>query len=242
MIVVDIKRLIRKLSRACVTALEGAVLRTVNAKNPEVTPVHMLLALLDDATCDVSIVVEQQGIDRAALRHALLAAEAALPGGHTGRPIFSPVLIELLQDAWTFGSIRHEYTTVRSGMLLALIRRMPTRYDLAAIDRHVRPGADAAPDSTALPRICATSGEAQEAARPRAPQSNLPGPREEVLYRVRAGDTLLGVAREFALDVEQVAEENRLHIHDELLPGTLLRLRVLPDVIEQNDAAARRLH
>jgi ATP-dependent Clp protease ATP-binding subunit ClpA len=241
MIVVEPKPLLRHLSRACRTALEGAVGRTVRLQHHEVTVHHVLLALLDDATCDFSIGLVHHGVDRAALREALLGAELALGSGHAGRPVFAPELLELLQEAWLVGSIQHEYTTIRSGMILRQVLWAPTRYTSADIARHLAPG-EGTPDFAELARVIAASGEAQGAPPPRAAQISLPGQREDVLYRVCYGDTLLGIAREFALDVAQVAEQNRMRVSDELRPGSFLRLLVLREVVEESEAEARRLH
>lgn len=56
--------------------------------------------------------------------------------------------------------------------------------------------------------------------------------RETMLYRVGPGDTLIGVARQFAVDVEDVAAANGLSSTDELRAGSLLRLQVRGDLIK----------
>lgn len=56
--------------------------------------------------------------------------------------------------------------------------------------------------------------------------------RETMLYRVGPGDTLLGVARQFAVDVEDVAAANGLSATDELRAGSLLRLEVRGEVVK----------
>jgi len=56
--------------------------------------------------------------------------------------------------------------------------------------------------------------------------------REQLVYRVGPGDTLLGVAREFATDVDDVARANGLSVGDKLREGTLLKLDVRKDMID----------
>jgi membrane-bound lytic murein transglycosylase D len=57
--------------------------------------------------------------------------------------------------------------------------------------------------------------------------------REVVMYRVGPGDTLVGIARQFATDIEDVARENDLDTDAKLRAGTLLKLRVRREVLEQ---------
>lgn len=57
--------------------------------------------------------------------------------------------------------------------------------------------------------------------------------REVVMYRVGPGDTLVGVARQFAADIEDVARENDLEPDAKLKAGSLLKLRVRREMLEQ---------
>jgi membrane-bound lytic murein transglycosylase D len=59
------------------------------------------------------------------------------------------------------------------------------------------------------------------------------GERELVMYRVAAGDTLLGVAREFAVDVDDVARDNGLDAEARLREGSLLKLMVKRSTLER---------
>ncbi|MCK6589179.1 MAG: LysM peptidoglycan-binding domain-containing protein, partial [Polyangiaceae bacterium] len=67
---------------------------------------------------------------------------------------------------------------------------------------------------------------------PRKPKRAKSG-REVVMYRVGPGDTLLGIARQFATDIEDVARENDLETDAKLRAGTLLKLRVRREALEQ---------
>ncbi|MRG91328.1 lytic transglycosylase domain-containing protein [Polyangium spumosum] len=62
--------------------------------------------------------------------------------------------------------------------------------------------------------------------------------RKTVLYKVGQGDTLIGVARQFAMDVEDVARDNKLGEEDKLRAGSILRLRVKPGVLGALDLNA----
>jgi membrane-bound lytic murein transglycosylase D len=62
--------------------------------------------------------------------------------------------------------------------------------------------------------------------------------RQTILYRVGAGDTLIGVARQFAADIEDVARDNKLDVDDKLRAGALLKLRVRPDMVHLAETGA----
>ena len=58
--------------------------------------------------------------------------------------------------------------------------------------------------------------------------------REVLMYRVGPGDSLVSVAKQFALDVEDVARDNKIDASDSLKAGQLLKLRVRKDALEKS--------
>jgi membrane-bound lytic murein transglycosylase D len=62
--------------------------------------------------------------------------------------------------------------------------------------------------------------------------------RETVMYRVGSGDTLIGVARQFAIDVDDLASENGLDVDEKLQEGSLLKLSVKPVMLKRWKRAA----
>jgi membrane-bound lytic murein transglycosylase D len=64
--------------------------------------------------------------------------------------------------------------------------------------------------------------------------------RETLMYRVAPGDTVLGVARQFGLDAEDVAKANKLEESDKLKVGTLLKLKVRKDVVDELSTSGDR--
>lgn len=61
------------------------------------------------------------------------------------------------------------------------------------------------------------------------------GARKTLLYKVGPGDTLLGVARQFAMDVDDVAKDNHIDDDSKLRTGAILKLRVKPSVLGSLD-------
>jgi len=70
-----------------------------------------------------------------------------------------------------------------------------------------------------------------------APRRSRKG-REVLMYRVGAGDTLVGIAKQFALDVEDVARDNKIDSGDSLKTGQLLKLHVRKDSLDKGGDSA----
>lgn len=64
--------------------------------------------------------------------------------------------------------------------------------------------------------------------------------RQALMYRVGPGDTLAGVARQFALDVEDVARSNGLDPDGKLREGALLKLSVRKQLLEDKASGSAR--
>jgi membrane-bound lytic murein transglycosylase D len=64
--------------------------------------------------------------------------------------------------------------------------------------------------------------------------------RETLVYRVAAGDTLVGIARQFATDADDVARRNGLDGEEKLKAGSLLKLRVRRDLLDDLPSAAEK--
>lgn len=63
--------------------------------------------------------------------------------------------------------------------------------------------------------------------------------REALMYRVGAGDTLVGIAKQFTLDVEDVARDNKIDSGESLKTGQLLKLYVRKDALEKGGDSAK---
>ena len=62
--------------------------------------------------------------------------------------------------------------------------------------------------------------------------------RETVVYRISPGDTLVGIARQFAMDVDDVSHQNRIDESDSLKVGGLLKLKVRRDLLDKVSGGA----
>ncbi len=161
MMLVEPKSIIKRLTRTCTAALEGAVVQCVNARHYEVTVEHLLLALLDDPNSDVAFLAMHYDLDPARLRASLQRSLEDLRTGNAGKPVFSPTMLEWFQDAFVVGSMEYGYTKVRSGALFQRLVQQPTRYTVSGIGALLE-GISRDDVKTNLQKIVSGSKEEQE--------------------------------------------------------------------------------
>src|SRR5262245_58849670 len=127
MVDVNLKALIGRLNRFCTHALETAAGACVSRSNYEVQPEHLMLAMLEDPQADLAQILKHFGVDDGRVRKNLTQLADSLRVGNTGRPTFSPVLLEWLQQAWLLASLDFGLAEIRSGILLQALLANPVR-------------------------------------------------------------------------------------------------------------------
>lgn len=128
MIGVDMKALLEKMNGFCTQALHAAAGQTVNRTHYEVAVEHFLLCCLEDPACDASLALARFGVDAGRVKKALNDALEDFRAGNSGRPVFSPILVELLEAAWLVSSVDLGLSRVRSGAALLAFLRKPGFY------------------------------------------------------------------------------------------------------------------
>lgn len=137
MLLVEPKSIIKRLTRPCTAALEAGVVQCVNARHYEVTLEHVMLALLDDANSDIAFLVMHYDLDPSQLRSTLQRSLEDLRTGNAGKPVFSPMMLEWMQDSWLTGSVDYGYQKIRSGVLFLRLVQQPTRYSMSGIGAYL---------------------------------------------------------------------------------------------------------
>lgn len=128
MLRVELPALIGRLNAIARQGLEQAAVLCAEQQAPEVTAGHLLQALIDQPLCDMRCLLEGQGIDYLELR-ARLADESRPPRDLTvATPSFSPLLVELLQDAWLLATTEFAHDALRSGMIFTALLHNVGRY------------------------------------------------------------------------------------------------------------------
>jgi type VI secretion system protein VasG len=117
MIVKDLRLLLEKLNDYCAKALESAVGLCVNRGHYEVRWEHLFMEFLDDPAGDVAAILRHFSIDIARVKKQVNDELENIRGGNTGRPSFSPPLLEAIEHAWSIGSLCYSLPAITSGAL-----------------------------------------------------------------------------------------------------------------------------
>jgi type VI secretion system protein VasG len=128
MLLVELKPLVGRLNSYCKQALEDGVGLCVARTHYEITVEHLLVKLFDDIQSDIPLLLRQHGIDAALVKRALDKSIEDMRTGNAGRPAFSPLLLELLQDAWLIASVNLFESNIRSGAILLAFLARATYY------------------------------------------------------------------------------------------------------------------
>lgn len=136
---VDLKQLLGRFNPYTKRALETAAGLCVSRGNYEVTVEHILSVMADDTQRDLAIILHHFGIDGANLKRDLQRSVEAFKVGNTGRPVFSPALVEFFSDAWLVASIELGLGHIRSGAFVLALLANATRYGMAEWFDHLRP-------------------------------------------------------------------------------------------------------
>ena len=120
----NLKTLISRLDGVCTRALEAAAGTCVSRGHYEVTVEHVLAILLADERGDIACILKKYQVDAARLARAVEAVLDQSRTGNQGRPVFSPILLQWLQEAWLVASLELSLPELRSGVLfIALLRK-----------------------------------------------------------------------------------------------------------------------
>ncbi|MEA5114756.1 MAG: type VI secretion system ATPase TssH [Geobacteraceae bacterium] len=122
---INMRNLLNRLNPVCTRALEGAAGLCVSRTHYEVTVEHLLAGLITEPRCDVAQILRRFHIDPATVQRSLERSVEQLKTGNSGKPVFSPLVIQWCQDAWLVSSIDLSQGHIRSGSLLAALLARP---------------------------------------------------------------------------------------------------------------------
>lgn len=125
---VDIASLFEKCNDFLTVALNNAAGSAVRRGHYEVTIEHLLLACMAEPQSDIPIALETFGADIAKAQRALNSAVDGFRNGNGGRPVFSPLLVELMEASWLVASVDLGLSQIRSGAMLLAFLRKPAVY------------------------------------------------------------------------------------------------------------------
>jgi type VI secretion system protein VasG len=113
----DLKSLLLKLNNYLVRNLDTATGLGIKRGHYEITFDHVLLAIIEDGQGDVPLILKHYAVDTGDVVVKINKNLQEMDSGNSGKPKLSPLLTELLQDAWITSSVHHQETKIRSGAL-----------------------------------------------------------------------------------------------------------------------------
>jgi len=125
---VELPALIGRLNDITRQALEASAALCISRQGAEISPAHLLFKLLETPFSDVRQILESTGLDHRQLQPLVgdsLSGEAQTADPY---PSFSPLLIELLQDAWLLASTELGHAGLRSGPVFLALLMNADRY------------------------------------------------------------------------------------------------------------------
>ena len=118
---IDLQSLIARLNKNCRTTLEGAVGLTMSRTHYNVEIEHWLAKLIEDTDADVAHILRRFEIDATRLSADLTKVLDRLKTGNSRSPALSPNIVKWVREAWIYGSLQFNDTTLRSGHLLVAL-------------------------------------------------------------------------------------------------------------------------
>ncbi|NWN90181.1 type VI secretion system ATPase TssH [Marinobacter adhaerens] len=138
MIRVELPALIGRLNDICRNSLEASAALCISRQGAEITPAHLLFKLLETPFSDVRQILEQAGINHQEFQP--IVGESLNGELQTAEPYpsFSPLLIDLLQDAWLLASTELEHRDLRSGAIFLALLMNADRYLMPQVSQQLR--------------------------------------------------------------------------------------------------------
>ena len=118
MVAVDIKSLLLHLNSFCHNALQNAAGLCVSRTHYEITVEHLIVKLLEEPRSDWPLIFQRFGLDVGQVQKSLEQTLEDYKTGNAAKPVFSPQLLDLFQDAWLIASIDLGERKARSGAIL----------------------------------------------------------------------------------------------------------------------------
>ncbi|MDI9243990.1 type VI secretion system ATPase TssH [Marinobacter sp. CHS3-4] len=138
MIRVELPALIGRLNEICRQGMESSAALCISRQGAEITPAHLLFKLLDTPFSDVRQILETNDLDPLTLQPVVGESLNGEPQTAEQYPSFSPLLIELLQDAWLIASTELGHTQLRSGAVMLALLMNADRYLMPQVSQKLK--------------------------------------------------------------------------------------------------------
>ncbi len=135
MIRVELPALIGRLNDICRQGLESSAALCISRQGAEITPAHLLFKLLETPFSDVRQILAHAGINHQQLQPLVGDSLNGEPQTAEPYPSFSPLLVDLLQDAWLLASTEFGHQDLRSGAIFLALLLNADRYLIPQVSK-----------------------------------------------------------------------------------------------------------
>jgi len=136
MITENVRLLLNRMNPFCLSQLDAAAGYAMSRGHYEIGIEHLVIKCIDLDRSDIAILLQDLDVESLELKSDLLDALDGYRTGNTGRPVFSPNLLEMIENAWLIASVEFGHSLVRSGHLLMAIATPSGRRVCSWIDGH----------------------------------------------------------------------------------------------------------
>ncbi|EMP54913.1 ATPase [Marinobacter santoriniensis NKSG1] len=135
MIRVELPALIGRLNDICREGMESSAALCISRQGAEITPAHLMFELLETPFSDVRQILDHSNIDPQVVQTLLGESLNGERQNAEPYPSFSPLLVELLQDAWLLASTELQHQELRSGSIFLALLMNSDRYLMPAVSQ-----------------------------------------------------------------------------------------------------------
>jgi type VI secretion system protein VasG len=114
----NMRALIGKLNPTARGVLEGATGLCVSRTHFSVELHHYLAKLIETDNTDATRIFRHYGVDTSKFLREITVSLDKLKRGNTGGPALSETIMEMLKEAWSFGSLDYGAQEIRTGFTL----------------------------------------------------------------------------------------------------------------------------
>ncbi len=108
--------------------LESAAGLCVSRSHYEVTVEHLISRFLDESGADWPVALKQLEVNSSTFKKRLDQTLESMKSGNAGKPVFSPLLLQWIQDSWLLASINLGEQQIRSGSMFLTLLQKPASY------------------------------------------------------------------------------------------------------------------
>ncbi|WP_373767017.1 type VI secretion system ATPase TssH [Glaesserella sp.] len=128
MIKIDLTSTLAALNSTSKLMLEESAAYAITSNETEVLPAHFLLKSLENPFSDVRFIFNKLKLSHEELSSLLMRNKQNDDVNIGGVPSFSPLLVEMLQEAWLLGSLEYKQSQIRSASIFLTLVLNSARY------------------------------------------------------------------------------------------------------------------